>query len=153
LLWGDEAAAFMKDYWPRFDTVVMGRLTYEQALKQGMGSYPGMATYVCSRTMPEGTLDNGVTVTRDAIKLVDGLRQHEGRDICLMGGGLLAQSLFEAGLIDEIGFNLHPVLLGSGIPLYHEMNKQIDLELIDCQVWKNGCVLVQYRVKKVPGAG
>ncbi len=65
-----------------------------------------------------------------------------------MGGGLLAKSLFEANLIDEIGLNVHPVLLGSGIPLFHEMNHQIDLELLDCKTFKNGCVFVSYRVKK-----
>jgi dihydrofolate reductase len=64
-----------------------------------------------------------------------------------MGGGLLAKSLFEADLIDEIGFNIHPVLLGSGIPLFHEMNHQINLELIECKPFKNGCVMVSYRVK------
>ena len=64
-----------------------------------------------------------------------------------MGGGLLAKSLLEANLIDEIGFNIHPVLLGSGIPLFHEMNHQIDLELIDFKAFKNGTLLVSYRVK------
>ena len=64
-----------------------------------------------------------------------------------VGGGLLAKSLFEANLIDEIGFNIHPVLLGSGIPLFYEMNHQIDLELIDCKTLKTGCVLVTYKVK------
>ena len=39
-----------------------------------------------------------------------------------MGGGLLARSLFEANAIDEVGFNIHPVLLDSGIPLFHEMS-------------------------------
>ena len=75
------------------------------------------------------------------------MKNREGKDICVLGGGLLAKSLFEANLIDEIGFNIHPVLLGSGIPLFHEMNHQIDLELLDCKVFKNGCVLVSYRVK------
>ena len=64
-----------------------------------------------------------------------------------MGGGDLARTLFEAGVIDEIGFNIHPVLLGSGIPLFHQMKKQIDLEFIECRPFKNGCVYVLYRVK------
>jgi len=50
-------------------------------------------------------------------------------------------------LIDELGFNIQPVLLGSGIPLYHEMKQQINLELISCRTLKNGCVVVNYRVK------
>lgn len=51
-------------------------------------------------------------------------------------------------MIDEVGFNIHPVLLGSGIPLFLDMNRQIDLELLDCKIFKTGCVLVSYRVKK-----
>jgi hypothetical protein len=42
---------------------------------------------------------------------------------------------------------VHPVLLGSGIPLFHPMNRQIDLELRECRAFGNGCVYVMYRVK------
>jgi hypothetical protein len=49
--------------------------------------------------------------------------------------------------IDEIGFNIHPVLLGTGIPLFHPMSRQIDLELRECRPLKNGCVYLSYRVK------
>ncbi len=63
----------------------------------------------------------------------------------------MAKSLFEANVIDEVGFNIHPVLLGSGIPVFHEMKSQIDLELLECKTLKTGCVLVRYRVKPVTG--
>ena len=65
-----------------------------------------------------------------------------------LGGGDLARSLFEAGLIDEVGFNVHPVLLGSGVPAFHPMTRQTDLELKECRPFKNGCVLLTYRVKR-----
>jgi dihydrofolate reductase len=149
LLWGKEAAAVMADYWKTIDTILMGRKTYEVAVRsgQGGGSYPGMKTYVFSRTLPEDC-GEGVTVIRqDAAEFVRDLKGQKGKDICLMGGGELARSLFEAGLIDEIGFNIHPVLLGSGIPLFHPMSHQINLNLIECRAFKNGCVYVLYRVK------
>jgi dihydrofolate reductase len=149
LLWGDEAAAVMTDYWKTIDTVLMGRKTYEVALRSGHGDagYPGIKTYVFSRTLPERA-DGPVTITaRDAAEFVRELKQADGKDICVMGGGALAKSLFEAGLIDEIGFNIHPVLLGAGIPLFHPMSRQINLELRECKAFKNGCVLVTYRVK------
>jgi dihydrofolate reductase len=63
-----------------------------------------------------------------------------------MGGGNFARSLLEAGLIDEIGLNIHPVLLGSGTPLFLKMKKRVNLELKDCRALKNGCVLVNYNV-------
>jgi dihydrofolate reductase len=106
-----------------------------------------VASYVFSRTLkaiPEG---GATLVSDDAVGFVRDLKQRDGKDICLMGGGELAKSLFEAGLIDEIGFNIHPILLGSGIPLFHPMDQQIDLELLQCKPFKNGCVLVTYRVK------
>ncbi len=149
LMWGKEAAAVMADYWKTIDTILMGRKTYEVALRRGKGGAgsPGLQTYVFSRTLEEGC-EGGVTiVSGDVAEFVRELKQRDGKDICLMGGGELARSLFEADLIDEIGFNIHPVLLGSGIPLFHPMSRQIDLELLECKAFKNGCVLVKYRVK------
>jgi dihydrofolate reductase len=150
LLWCEEAAAVMTDYWKTIDTVLMGRKTYEVAVRSGHGggAFPGVKSYVFSRTLAEG-FNEGVTVVgRDAAEFVRDLKQEDGKDICLMGGGELARPLFEAGLIDEIGFNIHPVLLGSGIPLFHRMNRQIDLELSECRAFKNGCVYITYRVKR-----
>ena len=134
-----------------FDTVLMGRRTYEVALRMGNGGpYPGLKTYIFSRTRKAGAqkkVKNVEFVSEDAAEFVRKLKSQKGKDICVMGGGLLAKSLFEADLIDEIGFNIHPVLLGSGIPLFYEMNRQIDLELIECKAFKNGTLMVSYRVK------
>ena len=55
------------------------------------------------------------------------------------------EDLFEADLIDD-GFNIHPVLQVRAFRFY-EMKNQIDLELLTCQPFKNGCVAVTYRVK------
>ncbi len=148
LLWGEEIEAYMKDYWKSIDTVLWGRKTYEVAMRSGgMASYPGVKNFVFSRTLKRSSDKNFEIVSEDAIEFVRNLKQQEGKDIIVMGGGVFAKTLFEAGLIDEIGFNIHPVLLGSGIPLFHEMKRQIDLELIECKTFKNGCVLVTYRVK------
>jgi dihydrofolate reductase len=148
LMWCDEAAAVMTEYWETIDTVLMGRKTYEVAARsgQGGGGYPGVRTYVFSRTLAADP--DGVTVVRDdAAGFVRDLKAQDGKDICLMGGGELARPLFEAGLIDEVGFNIHPVLLGSGVPVFHPMTRQIDLELKECRPFSNGCVYVTYRVK------
>ncbi|MEZ5428081.1 MAG: dihydrofolate reductase family protein [Pyrinomonadaceae bacterium] len=153
LLWSDEAAGVMKNYWETIDTILMGRKTYQVAVGQSKGKSKsknnfGMKTYVFSRTIKPGAADGVEFIADDAAGFVRDLKKREGKDICLMGGGDFAKTLFEAHLIDEIGFNIHPVLLGRGVPLFLEMNRQIDLELIECRPFKNGCVLVTYRVKK-----
>lgn len=147
LLWGAEARSIMADYWKNIDTVLMGRRTYEVAKGSGGASYGGVKYYVFSRTLEGGPGKGAEIVSADAAEFVRGLKKQKGKGICVMGGGLLAKSLFEAGLIDEVGLNIHPVLLGSGIPAFHEMNLQINLELLECKPFKNGCVYVSYRVK------
>lgn len=156
LMWSDEAAELMRDMWTRFDTMVMGRKTYDVAManapkpkgkKAKANPYGDTRTVVFSRTLEAGERDGVEFRDDEPGKFVAKLKKEKGKDICIMGGGDLARTLFEAGVIDEIGFNIHPILLGSGIPLFHKMKKQIDLELIECKAMKNGCVYVLYKVK------
>ena len=155
LIWSDEVAEIMKKFWPRFDCMVMGRRTYDISQKMAPAGdkatksmYGDMKVFVFSRTLePAETKDGFEIINDDPGEFVRSLKQRDGKDILVMGGGDLARTLFEAGVIDEIGFNIHPVLLGSGIPLFHEMSRQIDLELLECRQLSTGCVYVYYRVK------
>ena len=155
LIWSDEVAEIMNDLWPRLDCMLMGRKTYEVSQKMAppggkktKSMYGDMKVYVFSRTLSPGVRDDGAEiVASDPGEFVHKLKQDEGKDILVMGGGDLARTLFEAGVIDEIGFNIQPVLLGSEIPLFHEMSRQIDLELLECKRLSSGCVYVYYRVK------
>ena len=157
IMWSDETGEIMKDYWKNIDTMVMGRKTWDVTVTNAPkpkkkkaktnNPYGNIKTYVFSRTLEAGERD-GVTFLRDDPgEFIRALKNQDGKEICIMGGGELARDLFEAGVIDEIGFNIHPVLLGQGIPLFHNMSRQIDLELIECRPFKNGCVYVLYRVK------
>ena len=161
IMFGDETMELMKDMWPRFDCMVMGRKTYDVAAasgeeekgKKGKGAkkkknpYGDITSYVFSRTLRPGVRDGIEFVSEDPGKFVRKLKKQNGKDIMVMGGGEIGTVLLEAGVVDEIGFNIHPLLLGSGVPLFHKMKKQIDLELIECKQMKNGCVYVLYRVK------
>ena len=83
------------------------------------------------------------------MSLVKRLKSEAGKDIIVMGGSEIGKSLFEAGLIDELGVNIHPVLLGSGIPLFAEMERQINLELTECRrVKERLCVSELPRLRK-----
>lgn len=148
LLWNKEVDEIMQSFWKTIDTVVMGRRTYEIAARSGTGAYPGVKNYVFSRTIKASSDDGLFFVSEDAATFVRRLKGEQGKGICVMGGGVLAKSLFEADLIDEVGLNIHPVLLGSGIPLFYEMPRQIDLELIKSQQLSNGCVVLTYNVKR-----
>ncbi len=147
----------MAQYWATVDAALMGRKTWEFAAAQGMGDEPASAsnegsgipavtTYLFSRTLSEAP--PGVElVSSDAVGFVTRLKQQPGQGICLMGGGDLAGSLFEAGAIDEISLNVHPVLLGSGVPFFRDPKRRISLELTEARTLDGGCVLMNYRVR------
>ena len=155
LIHDPEAMKIMQEMWPRFDVMVMGRKTFtaalanfsEEDLKKAEEMKGGMRSYVFSRTLEPGKKGGYEIVNADACEFVREMKQEEGKDIMIMGGGELAASLFEAGVIDEVGFNIHPTILGSGIPAFKKMSRQIDLELVECRAMKSGCVYVYYKVK------
>lgn len=147
LRWSDEAGALMMESWQRFDTILMGRKTFEVAVANGQaGGFEGAECYVFSRSPETPVPDGAVLVCEDAAGFVRDLKARVGKDICLMGGGDLARTLFEADLIDEVGLNIHPLLLGCGAPVFHELSRRIELELLECRPLPQGCVFVSYRV-------
>ena len=143
----EEVAAVSPAYWQTVDALLMGRKTYEVALRFGTTHYPGVKNYVFSRTMKESPDARVEIVAEDAAEFVRRLKNEEGGGICLMGGGEVARSLFAADLIDEVVLNVQPVLLGAGVPLFHDAGRQIDLELLDSKAFKGGNVLLTYRVR------
>jgi dihydrofolate reductase len=149
----------MADYWKDVDTILMGRKTYAVAAAQTLASgkntkkakrsqrnKPVMRTYVFSRTLQAIDEPGVELVPGDAVEFVRDLKRRPGKGICLMGGGELAQSLLAAGLVDEIGFNTHPILLGSGIPALRDPGHRVKLTLSECRRIEGGCVLAKYKV-------
>ncbi|MGZ8414873.1 MAG: dihydrofolate reductase family protein, partial [Gemmatirosa sp.] len=118
----------MGQYWATVDTILMGRKTWEIAAAQaggGSGDSGGISTYVFSRTLPELERPGVRLVRSDAGAFVRDLKAQPGRGICVMGGGELAASLLAAGVVDEVGLNIHPVLLGAGTPLFRDAGRRI----------------------------
>lgn len=153
-----DANDIMAEYWKTIDTLVMGRKTWEFAEGQfaaEMGRTSGdsrIDSYVFSRTLRAINHPGVTLVSSDAGEFVRALKQKPGKGICVFGGGEFARSLLEADVIDEVGLNVHPVLLGSGVPAFLDARRRIDLELTECRQLEGGCVFVNYRVKRARSA-
>lgn len=90
---GEHVADFLGSYkW--FDTVLMGRKTYEVGLRDGKTNpYPMLRSYVFSRAMKASPDPNVTLISQNAAEVVRGLRRESGKDIWLCGGADLAATL------------------------------------------------------------
>ena len=136
----------MADFFATIDTQIMGRKTYEDALKKG-GSFTGpkIATYIFSQSLPPGQRDGLTFTNQSPASFVAELRKHEGKDIWLMGGGELAREFLKADLVDELYIGVVPTLLGGGIPLFPSGFPQRDLALLENKSYSKGLIALKYQ--------
>jgi len=137
----------MADFFAAIDTAIMGRKTYEAALKMGVGGFGGskIVSYVFSRTLPPGKHDGLTFVSRSPATFVERLRKCAGKDIWLMGGGELARDFLKADLVDELYLGVVPVLLGEGIPLFPSGFPQRDFSLVENKTYSKGLITLKYK--------
>ena len=131
----------------QFDTLLVGRRTFETMVKAGRTTMPGMRTIVFSRTL-EPSQFPGVTVWRDKQnEQLASLRAGAGKDLWLFGGSSLFQSLLGADLVDAVEVSVMPVLLGGGVPFLAFPANAKKLDLTGHKIYKSGIVSLQYAVK------
>ncbi len=128
-----------------FDTVLMGRNTYEVGAAIGVTNpYPHLRQYVISRTLA-GSPDPAVRLmSEDPVELVRELKREGGLDIWLCGGARLAGALYEE--IDELILKVNPVMLGAGKPLFEQASGVRGLELTGHETFSGGVAIHRYRV-------
>jgi dihydrofolate reductase len=126
-----------------FDTLVMGKGTYDPALALGITSpYAHLKQYVFSRTAEAAPEPEVEIVTGDPVELVRRLKLQDGLDIWLCGGGDLAAQLLPE--VDELVVKLNPVLAGAGIPLLRSDFNPTPLTLRDTRPLPGGVVVLRY---------
>jgi dihydrofolate reductase len=133
-----------KAHYAQFDTVLLGRGTYYTMLEKGMSPKGmGMKAYVVTTTLkPQEHPD--VNLLRDGVPAaIKALKAGPGKDIWLMGGGVLFRSLLDAGVVDSIDVAVMPVLLGSGVPLVPDGRRAM-LKLAQCTARPSGIVTLRY---------
>ena len=138
-------------FFASIDTVLMGRVTYEEAVRQGMRAYPRLRNYVISRTMRPEDFPEVTILGKDVERTVAGLKSGSGKDIWLCGGGVLLRSLLEAGLVDSVELGVSPLLLGSpGTPMLAAappLTSAVRLELMSHSALPSGLLVLEYAVR------
>lgn len=134
--------------WAQFDTLLIGRRTFEVMVKAGHSTMPGKETIVFSRTLRPADFPKVTIVAEKAEETVAALRKKPGKDIWLFGGGVLFRSLADAGLVDTVEVAVIPVLLGGGLPLLPPPARQVKLELTGHKIYRAGIVSLEYAVQQ-----
>ena len=131
-----------------FDTILLGRITYEATRGHAGGGMPGMATYVFSNTLRQKDCP-GVVVSSNPQQTIASIQRQAGKDLWLFGGGKLFHSMLEFGLVDSVEVAVIPVLLGNGLPLLPHPSKYGKLQLANHRVYpKTGTVALEYTPKR-----
>lgn len=147
LMEGEHVQDFMASL-SAYDTVLMGRATYDFGRSFGLSSpYPALRQYVFSRTLRDRP-DPAITlVSSDAADWVRELKaETTGKDIWLCGGAELAAALFAEELIDDLILKVNPIVLGAGKTLFSRAVPQRRLQLTGTKVYGNGVVVLRHRI-------
>ncbi len=136
------------ELWAQFDTLLMGRRTYEAAIARlGKASFQTMKTFVASRTLRQAD-HPGVTILAELSRdWVETLRAQSGKDIWLMGGGELFRFLLKMDAVDTIETNIIPILLGGGVPLLPPLAQRTQLSLSSHKIYHSGQISLIYDVQ------
>lgn len=117
------------DFYKFIDTVIMGKTTYDQILTFGAYPYQDKKSYVFTRNNNHKK-DENIIFVNDVEKLIKNILSNLGMNIWLVGGSKIISNFINLGFVDEIIISIIPIVLGSGIPLFTNIQKETKFELI-----------------------
>jgi dihydrofolate reductase len=159
----DEIHEHFSDVLRDAGTWLSGRITYQlmesywpAIVKAPTGNKPeddfavlldNMQKIAFSRTLK--TVDwKNTTLKHELIKEeISALKQQTGKTI-LAGSPSLISALTQMGLVDEYQLVIHPVILGSGLPLFKNLKDRVNLKLTKTKTFSSGAVLHYYERRK-----
>lgn len=133
----------LSEFFKGVDAIFMGRKSYQVAqAHDGASPWKGMKTYVFSRTL-EASPSNHVEIVR-SLEDAKVLLEQPGRDVWLFGGAELLTAFLNRGWVSELWLSVHPILLGSGTPLFQNLDGRKTLRLTESKTYESGLVSLKY---------
>jgi dihydrofolate reductase len=138
----------LSGFFKRIDSIFVGRKSYEMllGLEGGIQGFPTFKEYIFSTTLDK-VKEGAILIKGNIRDEVEKIKKQKGKDIWLFGGASLTTSLMNMGLVDELWLSVHPLILGSGKPLFQNMEGSIPLTLLDSKTYSTGLVSLVYAIK------
>jgi dihydrofolate reductase len=160
--WTHDMAEALAGQLSRADTILLGRVTYGGMARHFASAPASLNTpredidfadmlnhypkVVFSKTMETAHWNNSQIVKGNVKRAVTKLKAQPGREMIIYGSGKLVASLRKLELIDEYRIWVHPILLGSGKPLFANNHEKVHLALYKTETFSSGVVLLYYKV-------
>jgi len=143
LIFGKKTYDLMAGFWPTPEAI-----ENDPIIAQMMNSIPKIVYSKRLKVCNEGPIWKNVTLLHE-IKSDEilKLKNQHGKLIAIFGSGTIVQQFANLNLIDEYWLMVNPILLGTGKKLFDNVNSQ-SLSLIKTRKFRNGNVLVSYKVNK-----
>ena len=163
-LYDDAMSTYENELVSQADTLLFGRVTYQSFAgswpyvpdnlnaSEGEKAYArqlnAMRKIVFSRTLESVDWSNSTLRKEVVPEEIEQLKQEPGRDMLIYGSASLIQTLTSQGLIDEYQVLIHPVLVGGGKPLFHNIGHQVKLHLVNAKTQPSGVVVLSYQPRE-----
>lgn len=136
------------EFYQEIDTILMGRKSYEQIMGFDVEfPFSDKKNYVFTRSTDKQGDKHAKYISADAADFVSSLKKKAGKEIWLLGGAGLNTTLLEHKLIDRMIITQTPILLGKGIPLFHEFSDHVHLKLLSTENYPTtGFIQTQHQI-------
>ena len=143
------------------DTILYGNITYQlmkywqtvakdptgnKAMDEFAVIMDNIPKIVFSHTLKDTEWESAKLASRTLKEEVLELRQHPGKDI-LVGSRSLIIQLMKLNLIDEFQLCIHPVIAGSGLPLFENLHDRTIFKLLKTKTFRGGAAILYYEPK------
>jgi dihydrofolate reductase len=149
-----EMAASMGEFIVTVDTVLMGRVTYQEwepywptSSDEPFASFiNNTPKYIVSSTLDKVEWKNSMLIRGSSLAgEIARLKQLPGKNIGVTGSPSLVRSLLQNGLLDELTLMVHPVVVGRGKRLFNDGSDLKRLKLVDSQITSTGVAILTYQ--------
>jgi dihydrofolate reductase len=163
-LYDDAMGKYETDLVSSADTLILGRVTYQSfagswpnvpdnpSVSEGEKQYArqlnSMRKIVFSKTLDKAEWNNSTLMKEIVPEDIAKMKQEPGKDMIIYGSASIVQALTNLGLIDEYQLLVHPLVLGSGKPLFKDITKPVNLKLTRTENRKSGVVVLYYEPEK-----
>ena len=154
----DDMNAFNQTEINGTDAFLLGRVTYdifagfwptqthnEDGIADQLNNAP---KFVVSSTLKQANWNNSTLISANFMDEIAKIKQQISGSIGISGSGTLVRSLLQAGLLDELRYMVHPIVVGHGEHLFKDGVDSLPLKLISTKTFTSGVVVLNYGPNK-----